>query len=526
MDPRLVQRRHLVIGSRGPVRASIVALVAAVVLGVAPAQSIVLARDGLVAEAACGQGISGLAQTTTGASDASPSDAPPLGDGSTPIRSVAGLTLIPPSAAAAGIASGARSFRPTVGTKPAYLTPFEGGLVFSAREAARGRELWIAGPTTARRLRDINPGAASSSPRDFTQLGDVIFFTAGDASHGRELWRTDGTARGTRMVRDIRPGTRGSNPGALTVFGDRLYFAASDGSHGSELWRSDGTSTGTRMVKDVNPDGTGVDSNGDPGERSGWAVFEGRLYFQARRRVSELWRTDGTAAGTTRVASGLQVPNPIVVAGGRLFFLGSEDTGGCVVGMPYLYTSDGTTTGTVLITKPEFPWPSMLVSYRSRAWFGNQVERANGDISMRPRLWRSSGTESTTVQTRPTVAMDYDTPLLAVGGRLFMSIGGGLAASDDRGLNTKVLGDTASGWRSTIDVVSVGGRWYFPAGQRNTRELWRTDGTAAGTRLALDINSRGDGAVGSLVAADGVIWFVGDDGIRGPQLWRYVPSVR
>jgi hypothetical protein len=44
--------------------------------------------------------------------------------------------------------------------------------------------------------------------------------------------------------------------------------------------------------------------------------------------------------------------------------------------------------------------------------------------------------------------------------------------------------------------------------------------------VALDINASGNGAVGSLVAADGVIWFVGDDGIRGQQLWRYVPPPR
>ena len=98
-----------------------------------------------------------------------------------------------------------------------------------------------------------------------------------------------------------------------------------------------------------------------------------------------------------------------------------------------------------------------------------------------------------------------------------------LVVDDEPGVRTALhRGLTAEG----MEVVSVGDRWFFPAGRRSTRELWRTDGTPAGTRLVLDVNASGNGAVDSLVAGDGVIWFVGDDGIRGRQLWRYVPASR
>ena len=54
------------------------------------------------------------------------------------------------------------------------------------------------------------------------------------------------------MVIDIHP-TGDGDPDWLTVVDGTLYFAASDGTHGTELWMSDGTAAGTTMVMDINP---------------------------------------------------------------------------------------------------------------------------------------------------------------------------------------------------------------------------------------------------------------------------------
>src|SRR2546423_1481732 len=73
------------------------------------------------------------------------------------------------------------------------------------------------------------------------------------------------------------------------------YFAANDGVHGSELWKSDGTAAGTVMVKDICQE-----SESAPADL---AVVNGKLLFFARSSGAvfaqrDLYVSDGTAQGT------------------------------------------------------------------------------------------------------------------------------------------------------------------------------------------------------------------------------------
>jgi ELWxxDGT repeat protein len=143
---------------------------------------------------------------------------------------------------------------------------------------------------------------AAGVPFELVPIGDVAYFVANDGVHGRELWKTDGTPQGTSMVTDIRAGDGGSNPRGLTALGGLLFFAADDGVNGEELWRTDGTAAGTVLVKDLHTGSHPLYQTANYSSPRDFVEFDGKLFFTAAdHNGRELWRSDGTAAGTVMV---------------------------------------------------------------------------------------------------------------------------------------------------------------------------------------------------------------------------------
>jgi|GEM_PF-4888865 len=130
----------------------------------------------------------------------------------------------------------------------------------------------------------------SSDAWYLTCLGNVAFFTAQTPSNEFAIWVTDGTTAGTRKFMELGVNQFGV---ALRVkdfisAGKHLFFSV----EGGDLWKSDGTEAGTVQVKDAL--GDGLKTPQLLGESNGKVIFNAETADHGR----ELWVTDGTETGT------------------------------------------------------------------------------------------------------------------------------------------------------------------------------------------------------------------------------------
>jgi ELWxxDGT repeat protein len=104
--------------------------------------------------------------------------------------------------------------------------------------------------------------------------------------------------------------------------GGSIFFSAVDAGAGEEPWTSDGTAAGTRRVADLRP--------GAPGSHpTGFAAHGRCALFAANdgRRGHELWGSDGTGAflvADVAGGEGSSSPGGLTVAGDRLYFAGDD----------------------------------------------------------------------------------------------------------------------------------------------------------------------------------------------------------
>ncbi len=138
-------------------------------------------------------------------------------------------------------------------------------------------------------------------------VGGWIYYTRSNVNvapgQGGEPWRTNGTT--TQVVKDLNAGSggnTGSSPSAWFATSDRVYFVANDGLNGNELWTSNPLDVNDTHIIDkhhsaatmMKPDGTSIN---DPGQVANGNIL---YYVPANDPVTgpEVWRTDGTEAGT------------------------------------------------------------------------------------------------------------------------------------------------------------------------------------------------------------------------------------
>ena len=277
-----------------------------------------------------------------------------------------------------------------------------------------GSTFSIDNPTGNVRNPDTAPGSAGvrlplPSPR-------TLVVAKTDAT-GHELFSNFGDRGTIAIVRDIYPGPGDSMPGGFFVYNGDAYFWATAVGTGRELWRSDGTFAGTNLVADVVP-GSG---------------------------------SAGLAYGPTDAAIHVD-QGTMAELNGKLYFLAHGARG--------LYETDGTSVGTVLI-------------------------KAFAELELDPNAGQALGDKETFRQ------------LVVANGKLFFKADDGLGAgselwcSDGTSAGTTIVQDINPGPSGSdpAGLFSDGAKVWFRADDGATGvEPWTSDGTAAGTNLLLDIN--------------------------------------
>lgn len=226
------------------------------------------------------------------------------------------------------------------------------------------------------------------------------------------------------------------------------------------------------LVSDINP-GSGGSFSGYDG-----VAIANTLYFPAR---GDIWKTTGTEQSTVRVKdinpNGTADPNHLTDLNGTLFFVATGSSG------REIYKSDGTAVGTVLVrdinpTGNSNPWA--LSAYNNILLF-----RADNGTDGE-ELWRTDGTAAGTVMVKNI---------------------------------HKYAGSQPSYFNGEMAILNNVA--YFIANDGLTGdELWRTDGTEAGTYLVKDINPSGSTGTYDLVVMNNMLYFLADDGVHGTELWR------
>ena len=214
---------------------------------------------------------------------------------------------------------------------PLNLTDANGTLFFTLEGMDGLEELWKSNGTSqgTSLVKDLGTSASYSGYYGYLTalkaIGGTVYFTAYDMTYGAELWKSDGTAQGTQLVDDINSGPLGSDPQRLVESNNQLYFAAHDGSspQQNQLWTTNGTAAGTVAVASFSPGITTGSAALYPGT-SDFATLGSELLLPLEDGIhgTELWATDGTAAGTVMLAP--VNPRSIAVLGGEAYFLGTR----------------------------------------------------------------------------------------------------------------------------------------------------------------------------------------------------------
>ncbi|WP_110515991.1 ELWxxDGT repeat protein [Herpetosiphon llansteffanensis] len=325
-------------------------------------------------------------------------------------------------------------------------------------------------------LKDIAPGSNSSvgiistiGSNRHTMLNGISYFIANDGGLKDSLWRSDGTEAGTfKLTTD---GQESFLPTRMIAFGDNVYFATSTPQDGFSIWRSDGSANTLVKVVSFNQ---GILEKAS--HISLLPVINNTLYFFfSNEGKLELWKLD-QALQPILITSLEIYPStlvkvqvqPLIDFQGSLYFVATSIDDSNITYQIDLWKTDGTATGTSLV-----------------------------HVMDNRRFSEIKG------------------PIVVNGKLLLISSPDGLLVSDGTPNGLQPLIDPNEGGGVKPQIVSLNGQGFISFSDR----IWRTDGTLEGT-YPLDVNPSGPDAAVILNTLDDYIYFIADHSSYGRELWR------
>ncbi len=434
---------------------------------------------------------------------------------------------------------------------------------FTAYDATNGFELWKSNGTPAGTMmvNNINTTIASSNPMQFAALGNDVFFTANDVKNGREIWKTDGSAQNTNLFVDYNasgfsdinysaditgmiafndviiaqvmgylvkfnqntPPTvfysmnliNPKNPEFIR-FKNKVYYKGYDYYNGGgyKLFATDGTTS--YRVKDM----SGASYLGaDP---SNFLIWNDLLYFMTENNT-KIWKSDGTEAGTVLVKdlTGGTIQTKFYAANGLLMFVYTNPTFG-----EELWKTDGTSAGTALV-KDIYPgtggaFISNLVVYDNNLFF---TAFENSALHIYKSDGSSANTQIFSNLVGPFGSQVFKNKLFFIAFE-YSSSAYWLYSTDGNSAPLKIqqLSATIREPNAILMKNINNNLLVFDITPTTARhELWASDGTTAGTKLAkvireVELNTSYMN-ITEYVYNNNKLYFAADDGIHGKELW-------
>lgn len=397
--------------------------------------------------------------------------------------------------------------------EPHHLTALAGGIVASGRPGPMGSipQLMRSDGTEAGTFL-LHPVEPDGPVMALGEFGLFLESTRNRLPGRHGLWRTDGTREGTFAL--VSPGSGVSFRAFIGSLRGVAYLVGEDAEHGAELWRSDGTVAGTYLAAELTP------SSASSAFGAG-VVWNEALYFVAADRLNglALFRmNDDTGAIETvlRLNGSLASKHELTPVGDKLFLSTATTI--------HVLRSDG--MGSI-------PIPEMLLPMGDdtlyRAGVGGRLFFWRHVGSARYSMWSSDGTLAGT----QSVAEGLAAPGQVVGfrGAAYFEGGDSLWRSDGTSQGTFTLRDFSTGVPSSFPslrpavlmslTAAAGGLVFGGRDPAFGVEPWWSDGTAAGTFRFADLAvGTGSADPEHLTEHAGILHFVANDGMSGKALWH------